>query len=430
VAFTFYNDPAVGDCTSTTQTAGSVTLVGNPGVAHPSDSKGPLAAGFYAFRASYSGATTYAHVRSITDVLLSAKATNAAAFIDEFVELQRAKLERGKRLRAAERAFLRFLEDTRLVKRERWEDAGWQGRIGRLVEDIPPSLQGDVRRFRDSLVEGRRYRQETGEKGHSLGTEHMVLFAVARCATWLDEQGIDSWQQLTPARYRSYVAAHGGGPALRDGHLSRLRRFLDFLKGERRIFSNPLAHVRARRVRLQVRRVDRAAIGGWLQSLTDPATDPVVRAVGLLVLLHGLTLYELAHIRLGDYKERSRLLFIQRRALKLHLDPLTHDAITACRRARPAVVASRFLFMSQKTAKTGRPASTRYFHLRLASVGLPFVRTARQSLIRSVLLDENPAVAARLFGLSRTQIFRYFCALDGEKVLRNQCVEMAVPHSL
>ena len=55
VTFTFYS--AATDCTGASVGAGTVNLVG--GVAHPSNSEGPLAVGGYSFRAVYSGDTNY-----------------------------------------------------------------------------------------------------------------------------------------------------------------------------------------------------------------------------------------------------------------------------------------------------------------------------------------------------------------------------------
>ena len=54
VVFTFYNN---AECATPGAAAGSVTLVA--GAAHPSDLKGPLAAGHYAFQAHYNGDNFY-----------------------------------------------------------------------------------------------------------------------------------------------------------------------------------------------------------------------------------------------------------------------------------------------------------------------------------------------------------------------------------
>jgi hypothetical protein len=64
VTFTFFTS---GDCTTGAQGAGMVTLVG--GVAHPSDTAGPLGAGSYAFRAHYSGDSNYSESTSACEPL-------------------------------------------------------------------------------------------------------------------------------------------------------------------------------------------------------------------------------------------------------------------------------------------------------------------------------------------------------------------------
>lgn len=57
VEFTFYTN---GTCSSTGAAAGTVALTGtDPGVAHPSSTQGPLAAGSYSFKAHYVGDANY-----------------------------------------------------------------------------------------------------------------------------------------------------------------------------------------------------------------------------------------------------------------------------------------------------------------------------------------------------------------------------------
>ncbi len=58
VTFTFFSGPGALVCDAQSVGAGTVALDGS-GVAHPSNSEGPLAAGSYGFRASYSGDTNY-----------------------------------------------------------------------------------------------------------------------------------------------------------------------------------------------------------------------------------------------------------------------------------------------------------------------------------------------------------------------------------
>jgi hypothetical protein len=64
VSFTFFRN---GTCNGTGEAAGTVTLVN--GVAHPSDTKGPLAAGSYAFKAHYNGDAKYTPADSACEPL-------------------------------------------------------------------------------------------------------------------------------------------------------------------------------------------------------------------------------------------------------------------------------------------------------------------------------------------------------------------------
>jgi hypothetical protein len=75
VTFTFYT--TASDCTGASVGAGTVALVS--GVAHPSTSQGPLAAGSYSFRASYPGDTNYNAVTSDCEPLTVNKADTTTA---------------------------------------------------------------------------------------------------------------------------------------------------------------------------------------------------------------------------------------------------------------------------------------------------------------------------------------------------------------
>ena len=76
VTFTFYT---AGACTTgTPEAAGTVALDGaDPGTAHPSDAKGPLHAGAYAFKASYTGNGDYASAESGCEPVTVDKASSS-----------------------------------------------------------------------------------------------------------------------------------------------------------------------------------------------------------------------------------------------------------------------------------------------------------------------------------------------------------------
>jgi hypothetical protein len=72
VTFTFFTG---GNCeTGTPVASGTVSLDAN-GVAHPSDSQGPLGAGNYAFQATYNGSTTYSESTSACEPFTVDKAS-------------------------------------------------------------------------------------------------------------------------------------------------------------------------------------------------------------------------------------------------------------------------------------------------------------------------------------------------------------------
>src|SRR5207244_6010202 len=75
VDFTFY---ANGSCSGTGSSAGTVALDAN-GVADPSQSRGPLAAGAYSFRANYNGDANYGQADGPCEPLTVNQATPAVA---------------------------------------------------------------------------------------------------------------------------------------------------------------------------------------------------------------------------------------------------------------------------------------------------------------------------------------------------------------
>lgn len=80
VAFTFWTDGTCGTGGGTASTAGSVSVDGS-GIAHPSSSKGPLAAGAYSFRASFtsSDAARWSNSQGACEALTVSAATTTTA---------------------------------------------------------------------------------------------------------------------------------------------------------------------------------------------------------------------------------------------------------------------------------------------------------------------------------------------------------------
>lgn len=387
----------------------------------------------HARRHGYSGFAACKLARAVATTILAAGVTDARAFAAYVVRTRRDKLGRGDRQGASQRALLRFLADARLVRREPWEDLAISGRTRRLITSAPAALRTDLERYLAFLDEERRYRRATGEPVRSRGRDHRIFLVLVRWARWCDAAGLDSWQQLTPERFRALARAHGlaGKPRVVGDHLDELRRLLAFLKSERRLFSNPLASVLVPpKPRLREHVVSPEELRRWLDVLGNPQTDASVRAVGLLVVLHGLTLGELAALHLGDFKPRARLLHLTRRRLTLPVDPLTHDALVAYLRVRPSAPGNSYLFVTTKTEKSGRPASQCFFQERLRRLAIPRSLAPRHALIRDVLAREEPVVAARLFGLSTTHVHRYLCLLGGEKLLRVRSVTDRIQDSL
>src|SRR5947207_776809 len=74
VGFRFY---ANGDCTGTGTDAGSATVAA--GVAHPSDPRGPLAAGAYSFKATYAGDSNYSGSTSDCEPLTVRQASSSTS---------------------------------------------------------------------------------------------------------------------------------------------------------------------------------------------------------------------------------------------------------------------------------------------------------------------------------------------------------------
>jgi len=79
VSFTFYTSS--DDCTGPSDVAGSRQLVGNPGIAHPSNSFGPLTPGSYSFQASYLGDANYSAAVSRCEPLTVEKAKPRVATV-------------------------------------------------------------------------------------------------------------------------------------------------------------------------------------------------------------------------------------------------------------------------------------------------------------------------------------------------------------
>jgi len=371
-------------------------------------------------RQGFASATIKPLVLKLVREILRAGSSDPRAFAARFVASHKETVLAGEHDSGFPRTLIRFFEQKRLVAREDWGDLDAAGKMNAVLLPIPAQLRVGLDLFRRHFDEERRYRSATGEPSRSYASERSIFLILAVYASWLQANGLTSWQQLTPERFRTALRARGDNRPLSQiaADVHTLRSFLAFLVAERQLFRNPLTALRPPKVpRLLRPTADDEEIDAALQRIADPNADVTARAIAALVVLHGLTFGELGRLLVGDYQRRTRTLRLTRRRLWLSLDPITHDALVTYLMIRRAAPKQHALFVTVRTQKSGSRATSTFFAQQLQLLG---IRTGGFAFRKRLLLDalrrEDSLVAARLFGMSKDQIDRYFCLVAAEKL--------------
>jgi site-specific recombinase XerC len=343
-------------------------------------------------------------------------------------------LSAGGRHVGQPRAVIHFLEETGLADREDWDDLACIGQTRSLLATVPAALKPDLEAFQSHLDDERQYRNTTGERCRQRQTDQGYFVMLVFYARWLDAHAFTSWQQLTPERFRAAAETHGPAMPLHTAihHVYLLKHFMAFLHEEHRIFRNPLAALRRPAIpMMREKLVTATELHRVVQLIADTSLDPLPRAIGALVAMHGLATAELIALRVGDYNARTRRLTVRRRRLSIPIDPVTHEALVAYLAKRYDTRHNPFLFVTRRTWKDGRPATDGFFASQFHRLGIRGGAQAfRRTLLREVLLSENSVVAQRLFAISRGQIDRHSCQLGAEKFWQYQMVDNRVQDSL
>lgn len=322
------------------------------------------------------------------------------AFAEAVATDVRAQMAKGIRPDSSTHVLFHFLADRRLVRREVGEDDLLVGRTKAVIAQFVGDLRDHLESYRQHLEDVRQYRSATRETRRSRRTE-WVLFAyyLVPFGRFLADRGFSSWQQITPDVFREAVRGWRASESTKRLYLSSLKTFLDVLVEQRRIFRNPLASMRLPALpRLgSVRPQD---VARAVAVVGDTTVHVKLRAVVALVALHGLTPAEVSQLRLDDLRRRNRDLSVRRRRRCLPLDPLTFGALVAYLGARPATPGNSYLFVTDRSAKSGRAA---HFAGILRELGFA-ARRVRHAQIHASLLREDAVIVARLFGLSLKQV--------------------------
>lgn len=301
-----------------------------------------------------------------------------------------------------------FLVDARLAREVNLSTSPHVGRTRVVLDTIPDVFRADVLRHHETLLDEERYRRSVGERARSDRSHYHIVRRFAEWAHWMHGRGLVSWQQLTPDVVRQRLAelAFAGRPRALRTKLVELRDFLEDLVTQRRVFTNPLRSLRGEPQRsMTARGVHAARIKAWLDALTTATTDAAARVVGLLVLLHGLSVIEIRSLHARDYDGRHGTLRVRRRRLTIELDPITRDAVRSYLATRH-VTRNPHLLVTTKTRTSRRAANAGFVQLRLRSLGMRS-RDVRHHLIQLLATEHGTVIAAQYFRMSVEQISRH-----------------------
>jgi len=362
-------------------------------------------------RWGYSGFQAARYSSELGRRLVAGQPDSRAAFCIAEAERLHLHLATQGPLRGLDARLARFLVQARLTGNVNLSVSGFRGLAVAVIAAAPEALRPELALMHEALLSERDYRRRTGEHAPSERSIYRVVADLDGWARWMAGQHLTSWQQLTPERFRQRMTELGvvGNNGVVRGHIGLLRQFLRELKARRRIFSNPLAGLRApREPDVRQRPLEDGEFAEWIRRFSDADADPVLRLAGLLAVLHGLSQSEICALQLRDLDRRQRTLRLVRRGLTIQLDPLTLDAVAAYLAVRPDPTGNRHLLVTTHTRLGLAPASCGFIDARFTAAGLK-TRPVRQHLIRQLVAEDGSLVAARYFGLSVDQVSRHTC---------------------
>lgn len=286
------------------------------------------------------------------------------------------------------------------------------GRRARRIARCPPPLRPAAERYAAWLLAGRERATRIGERPLKDNTIEQRLAVLASLATHLDRDSVHDWATCSRAHVDTFLAARGD----RGFRLTALRDFFHFARKERICLIDPTTGLQHRPARgFRGRTLARDEQARVLRRWTSGDCHPHEALVGLLALLHGMSVSELRPLTVNDINTATRTVRLGRRPHPVPLDPLSFAALERCLAHRQQLgTTNPHVIVTRGTRAHRTPASQPYLSHVLDAAG------ASPQLLRQTRLAElthrlDPRLVAAAFGMTPEGALHYLIgAVDGE----------------
>jgi integrase len=308
------------------------------------------------------------------------------------------------------RALESFFGDAHLLAAGTHAGQVARGKQARRVAEVPAALRPLVASFHAAQLATQQRAASAGTRPRADRTLELNLAAVRDLARFLATHSptITGWEQVATADVEAYLATLS--PATRARRLACLRGFFRFARSARAILADPAKQLAAttgfpfRGQVLDIAR-QRALYHRW--TVHADRLHPHEPAVGLLMLLHGVSVAELRRLRLDDVDLAAGRLRFASRPHPTPLDPATSDAISRCLgHLADRRNTNRYLLVNKCSLTTHGPVATGYLQRLLAPAGVT-PRLLRATRLAHLAQATDPILVAETFGVRHDAATRY-----------------------
>ena len=282
------------------------------------------------------------------------------------------------------------------------------GRRQRRVEATPEALRPTAALFCDHMIASRERARHAGTKPRSDSTIENKLAIVRDLAMFLTTTRTKSdWATIQPDDIEAFLNQQ---PTNRRRRLTVTRQFFRWARKQRIVLIDPTTTLTPQTERgfkgttLTIGE-QRRLFQRWTSN--DADIHPNEAVVGLLALLHALSLNELRQIKAVDINPAAHELHLPGRPHPVPLDPASFAAIEACLTHRQHLrTANPHLLVTKITRPRLTPASPAYMTHLLDPADVT-IRTLRSTRLVDLLHSLDPKLVSEALGMNANGLLDY-----------------------
>jgi integrase len=281
------------------------------------------------------------------------------------------------------------------------------GRRQHRVDAAPEPLRLTVRLFCEHMMRSRERALRAGTHPRADSTIEGTLGIVRDLAIFLvDERAKPDWATVQAGDIEVFLNTQ---PSNRRRRVTALRQFFRWARRTKTVLVDPTTDITLTPRRgftgdtltvTEQRRLFRR----WT---TGDDVHPHEAAVGLLALLHALSLGEIQSLHATDVDLDSHTLRVAGRPHPVPLDPATLTAVQECMTHRQAIgTPNPHLIVTKLTKPRMTPASSAYLTHRLDPASTR-IRTLRSTRIIDLVITLDPKLVAETLGMNPDGLLDY-----------------------